>query len=1035
MFMKHNLSALFCALLSPLWLSVSGYAHQPTATPAKVQSLIAELEDKGWVSRQYAAEALGEIGDKRAVEPLIAALKDKSSGVRSSAAEALGQIGDKRAVEPLIAALKDEGSYVHRSAAWALGEINDKRAIEPLIAALKNEDKYVRRSAAEALGKLRAKQAVELLIAALKDEYKYVRRSAAEALGKLGDKRAVEPLIVALKDKDVRSSAAEALENMKSIPKTGQDHVRYLAARGRISECVPLGDIAVEPLIATLKDEDKYVRRSTAEALGQIGNKRAVEPLIAALKDSRSDVRRSAAEALGKLRAKRAVEPLIAALKDKDVRNCTAEALGQIGDKRAVEPLIAELKHKDVRRFAASALGQIGDKRAMEPLIVVLKDKSSEVRSSAAKALGQIGTPAVAPLIAILKDEDKDWRVRDSAAEALGQIGTPAVAPLIAILKDEDKDWRVRESVAKALGQIGDKRAVEPLIVALSDEEVRSYAAEALDNMKSVPKTGQDHVRYLAARNRIAECIQLGDIAVEPLIAMLKYEDKYVRQSAAEALGQIGDKRAVEPLTTALKDKNIDVRRCAASALGEIGTPALEPLLTALKNEGVRRYAAEALGKTRSIPKTSEDYVWYLAARGRLPECVPLGDIAVEPLIAMLKNKFDRSYAAEALGQIGDKRAVEPLIAVLKDDGENVRRSIFEALQQSWNRIAKLMFAKQPDTDIQNPAEEWEQIGTPAVEALIALLGDKDARKSAEEAARQIGHPASKLLDAVLMCEDFRYAAGALGQIGDKRAVEPLIAALENEDIRSYAAKALGQIGDNRAVEPLIATLKSEDKAWRGREFATEALGQIGTPATETLIAAVKDRDFRSSAAEALGKIGAKRAAELLITALKDESGQVRSSAAEALGNIGDTRAVEPLSGALTDRRCNTAAAKSLQKVGWEPQTMEERIHFLIGLRDPAIKDVKNWPDVKTVLMQDARSCDAQRIEYALHAFTMIGNESSLPELLQLVRTIGTETIARAYVHCNQEQLRKAGRDWVTSHGHPIQSKYGGGETWNWGTW
>ena len=40
-----------------------------------------------------AAEALGEIGDKRAVEPLKAALRDEDRGVREKAAMALKLLG------------------------------------------------------------------------------------------------------------------------------------------------------------------------------------------------------------------------------------------------------------------------------------------------------------------------------------------------------------------------------------------------------------------------------------------------------------------------------------------------------------------------------------------------------------------------------------------------------------------------------------------------------------------------------------------------------------------------------------------------------------------------------------------------------------------------------------------------------------------------------------------------------------------------------------------------------------------------------
>jgi HEAT repeat protein len=65
--------------------------------------------------------------------------------------------------------------------------------------------------------------------------------------------------------------------------------------------------------IAALKDNDWWVRRDAAEALGEIGDARTVEPLIAVLKDKDRDVRWHAASALGEIGDARAVDPLIAA--------------------------------------------------------------------------------------------------------------------------------------------------------------------------------------------------------------------------------------------------------------------------------------------------------------------------------------------------------------------------------------------------------------------------------------------------------------------------------------------------------------------------------------------------------------------------------------------------------------------------------------------------------------------------------------------------------------------------------------------------
>lgn len=111
-----------------------------------------------------AVDVLRKTGNTRAVELLTTILTDsKNEYVRREAAEALGQIGEGRAVEPLIAALKDPHKYVRRKVAEVLGQIGDARASEPLFAALKDTDAYMRRKAAEALeqiGDARAPDAI-----------------------------------------------------------------------------------------------------------------------------------------------------------------------------------------------------------------------------------------------------------------------------------------------------------------------------------------------------------------------------------------------------------------------------------------------------------------------------------------------------------------------------------------------------------------------------------------------------------------------------------------------------------------------------------------------------------------------------------------------------------------------------------------------------------------------------------------------------------------------------------------------------------
>lgn len=71
-------------------------------------------------------------------------------------------------------------------------------------------------------------------------------------------------------------------------------------------------------------------------------------------------------------------------------------------------------------------------------------------------------------------------------------------------------------------------------------------------------------------------------------------------------------------------------------------------------------------------------------------------------------------------------------------------------------------------------------------------------------------------------------AAMMLGKLGDPRAVEPLIRALDAPGFQTplYAAQSLGKLGDPRAIEPLLRVIESHND--KTREAAQEALEKLG---------------------------------------------------------------------------------------------------------------------------------------------------------------------------------------------------------------
>ncbi len=171
----------------------------------------------------------------------------------------------------------------------------------------------------------------------------------------------------------------------------------------------------------------------------------------------------------------------------------------------------------------------------------------------------------------------------------------------------KDDSWSLRRGAAEALGEIGDKRAVEPLIQVLKNEnrDVRRVAVNTLGKLGWKPDNEEEKSWYYMASENWEYCVSLGKIAVEPLIQALK--DRGVRKYAAEALGKIRDKQAVEPLIQALKDEDRDVRMSAADALGEIGDKiAIDALIKALSNEDSNNEEREEVAKALRHFETAE---------------------------------------------------------------------------------------------------------------------------------------------------------------------------------------------------------------------------------------------------------------------------------------------------------------------------------------------------------------------------------------------------------------------------------------------
>jgi HEAT repeat protein len=217
--------------------------------------------------------------------------------------------------------------------------------------------------------------------------------------------------------------------------------------------------------------------------------------------------------------------------------------------------------------------------------------------------------------------------------------------------------------------------------------------------------------------------------------------------------------------------------------------------------------------------------------------------------------------------------------------------------------------------------------------------------------------------------------------------------------------RALGNLGDRRAVGPLI-----------------KAFEDPKTPSAVCI-----------AVAEALGKLKDLDALPVLFKALRYQEGDLYRSVEAAIVNFGPA-AIEPLLGQLMIWEANPAAARALKKLNWTPITDEDRVHFWLGLRD--IKTLKeNQELIRRVLHVDSPQWEEEPLygfldDYTLFALVSLGYPEDIPNLIQVLQT---KEVAEAYINSGNPELMRAAREWATRNGYKIKRGSSGTST-AWGS-
>ena len=192
-------------------------------------------------------------------------------------------------------------------------------------------------------------------------------------------------------------------------------------------------------------------------------------------------------------------------------------------------------------------------------------------------------------------------------------------------------------------------------------------------------------------------------------------------------------------------------------------------------------------------------------------------------------------------------------------------------------------------------AEHAEQ---PAASAALATAVRGDASASVREMAAWALADAGRepgardaLASALRRDDDVRVratAAWALGSLGDRQAVDALVAALgdASADVRTRAVWALGSVDPREAPRALVAMLG--DREPRVRELTAWALYEIEDPAAIPALQAAmrteRDTDLQLAYVRALATLG-EQSVEALRTLLESPDARIKSVAVRALAS------------------------------------------------------------------------------------------------------------------------------------------------------
>jgi HEAT repeat protein len=457
--------------------------------------------------------------------------------------------------------------------------------------------------------------------------------------------------------------------------------------------------------------------------------------------------------------------------------------------------------------------------------------KAEASKTSLRPTEAQIAEQVIPALERALTDDDFDTRA--AALIGLGKCGRDA-GPIEAMKKlFTDNNKAVRESVGLGLGILGNAQAIPILLDLMNDTQAGRQLVGRQD---------------VEVRTRAFAAIGLGLIEDRSAVPYLKevvaksesYSQPDVPAAAVHALGLLGDKSVVPDLIAVLDNPKTDkfVQAAVPIALGKIGDPAAASKLEAyIKNDKVDdlvRWSA-IIGYSRLMKDSADDN-------------------AVKVLTIIASDAGDpqtRNFATMGLAYVGGDAAKASLLKFFRTAQNE---------QLPWVSMAAAVYSWEKDLDqtvVDQVRRAFQEQKNPSWKAghavALGLLKDKQSSEMLLRELASSNHEEYKgylcialgLMEATDAMPQIKseleksrsfpklqqQAAIGLGLMGDKDVVTLLAGTMEKTDsayVLGSTAIALGLIGDRNAIDPMVRIAGNPDVKKIGRALATVGLGIIG---------------------------------------------------------------------------------------------------------------------------------------------------------------------------------------------------------------